>query len=322
MRHVLAFVLILFSLTACKDITSETNSYNIAAKKDAIVAIVATNTAEKKSGLGTGFFIKENYIVTNYHVAGDPTFDISVSTETNGKSYPAEVVYSDKATDIAVIKLKKWDEFIKDNPNVKYLKFADSLPKDTDTVWAIGHPWGLTFSISKGIVSNEARKTPDPIPTWWIQTDAHVYEGNSGGPLLNDNGDVVGIDSNMIAQTGGSYGFAIPMTLVKKVLNDLEKYKEVRWPSLGVLLEGPGATVKDMPGDSAAKAAGLQVGDVIVAVKYGDAEETPVKNYYDLIELLSGADYASNIELAVMRKNKMMRLHVQPKFKSNLDYAK
>lgn len=320
MRQLFAVIFVLFSLTACNELSfTSKNDYHIANEKTAIVAIMATNATATPptSGLGTGFFIKENYIITNYHVAGDPAFKLKVGNETSDKMYEAEVIYGDKDTDIAVIKLKNWDEFKKDNPQVTYLKFSDTLPKVTDPVWVIGHPWGLFYSISKGIVSNEGRKSPASFPMWWIQTDAHVYEGNSGGPLLNDEGEVLGINSVMIAQTGGSYGFAIPESLIRKVISDLENYKQVRWASLGITFEGPGIKVKDLSADGAAKKAGLQAGDTIVSVDGKD-----IKVPFDLIEHLSGLDYQTKVQLGIKRDNKMHIIDVQPGFKLSTDYPK
>lgn len=325
MKQLFAVIFVLFSLTACKlDAVfdnNEVNDYHIANEKTAVVAIIATNNAvtPPANGLGTGFFIRENYIITNYHVAGDPSFSLKVGNESSDKTYEAEVIYGDKDTDIAVIKLKNWDEFKKDNPQVTYLKFAEVLPKVTDPVWAIGHPWGLFYSISRGVVSNDGRKSPAKFPMWWIQTDAHVYEGNSGGPLLNDDGDVIGINSVMIAQTGGSYGFAIPESVIQKVIRDLEKYKQVRWASLGIVFEGPGVKVKELAPDGAAKKFGLLVGDSIVSVNT-DEDGREIHVPFDLIEFLSGQDYQSKIELGVMRDGTLITVEVEPGFKLSTDY--
>jgi S1-C subfamily serine protease len=317
MKNFLAFVLVLVTLTAC--VKNEDNL--IESKKTAVVAILAENKDKpSESGVGTGFFIKDNYIVTNYHVVGDGNYNLKVGMENNDELYEAEIVLGDKDSDVAVIKLKDWEKFKKENPQLTYLKFADKMPDATDTAWAIGHPWGLFYSISKGIISVEGRKSPNPIPTWWIQSDAHIFQGNSGGPLLNEDGDVLGINSVMIAREGGSYGFAIPFPLIKKVINDLEKYKEVRWANLGISVETPGVTIKEVSNNSAANEAGLKPGDRIVSIKTEEIHLTPINQMFDLISFLSVLDYQTKIQIFVERGNELITLNLTPKFKLNNEY--
>ena len=319
MKHFLAFMLMLVTLTACN--TNE--DYTIANKKNAVIAILMENTNNpNESGVGTGFLIKENYIVTNFHVAGDPNITLKVGMEGNDKTYDAELVVGDKETDVAVIRVKNWEEFKTENPQLTFLTFANSMPKATDVAWAIGHPWGLFYTISKGIISVPERKSPSPIPMWWIQTDADVFQGNSGGPLLNDNGEVVGMNSVMLAREGGSYGFAIPFPLIQKILNDLEQYKEVRWATLGISIDGPGVTIKELTADGAAKESGLQVGDQIISIRTETVHETPVQNAFDLISFLSELNYQNKIQITVKRGDDLINLDVVPKFKLNTDFAK
>jgi serine protease DegQ len=242
--------------------------------------------------------------------------------ENNDELYEAEIVLGDKDSDVAVIKLKDWEKFKKENPQLTYLKFADKMPDATDTAWAIGHPWGLFYSISKGIISVEGRKSPNPIPTWWIQSDAHIFQGNSGGPLLNEDGDVLGINSVMIAREGGSYGFAIPFPLIKKVINDLEKYKEVRWVNLGISVETPGVTIKEISNNSAAKEAGIKPGDRIVSIKTEEIHLTPINQMFDLISFLSVLDYQTKVQIVVERDDELITLDLTPKFKLNKEYVK
>lgn len=319
MKKVIALLLMVVTLTAC----NMNEDYTIANKKSAIVAILMENKDKpNEGGVGTGFLIKENYIVTNFHVAGDPNLTLKVGMEGNDKTYDAEFVMGDKDTDVAVIKLKNWEEFKKENPQLTFLQFAKEMPKATDTAWAIGHPWGLFYTISKGIISVPERKSPSPIPMWWIQTDADVFQGNSGGPLLNENGEVVGMNSLMLAKEGGSYGFAIPYVLIQKIINDLEKYKEVRWVTLGISIDSPGITIKELSPDSAAKAAGLQVGDQIVSVRTELIHETPVHTAFDLISFLSELDHQTKIQMIVKRGEDLINLDVVPKFKLNTEYSK
>lgn len=311
-------MLMLVTLTAC----NTNDDYTIANKKTGVIAILMENTINpNESGVGTGFLIKENYIVTNFHVAGDTNYALKVGMEGNDKTYDAELVFGDKDTDVAVIKVKNWEEFKKENPQITFLTFAGAMPKATDVAWAIGHPWGLFYTISKGIISVPERKSPSPFPMWWIQTDAHVFQGNSGGPLLNENGEVIGMNSVMLAREGGSYGFAIPFPLIQKILNDLEKYKEVRWANLGISIDGPGVTIKELMPEGAAKAANLQAGDQIVSVEANDASET-INTAFDLISFLSTLDYQDKIKLTIKRDDTLIDLYVNPKFRLNGDYAK
>lgn len=319
MKYFLAFMLMFVTLTAC----TKNDDYLIESKKTAVVAIMAENKDKpSEGGIGTGFFINDNYIVTNFHVVGDGNYNLKVGMENNDAIYDAEIVFGDKDSDIAVIKLKDWDKFKKENPQLTYLKFADKMPKATDTAWAIGHPWGLFYSISKGIISVEGRKSPNPIPTWWIQSDAHIFQGNSGGPLLNEDGEVIGINSVMIAREGGSYGFAIPFPLIKKIINDLEKYKEVRWASLGISVETPGVTIKEMMDNSAAKEAGFNNGDKIISIKTEETHSVPISQMFDLISFLSILDYQTKVQIVVERGDELITLDLTPKYKTNLDYSK
>lgn len=321
MKKFFALVMILFTVTACAHIV---DNHRVEAQKAGVVAITSQSTIDKtKSGLGSGFFIKENYIITNYHVTGGPEYTLKVIAEGSSTGYDAEVLMSDKDTDIAVVKLKNWDEFIKKNPNIKYLEFAHRMPETTDTAWVIGHPWGLFWSVSKGIISIEGRKSPAPFPMWWIQSDAHIYNGNSGGPMLNDDADVIGINSIMMAKEGGSYGFAIPFPIIQKVINDLEKYKEVRWLSLGISYEDPGVTIKDVVPNSAAQKAGLMPGDQILKVRADDDDHrVRINTGFELVEYLSALDYANKVELTVKRKDRVIDIMVQPDFKLSSDYSK
>lgn len=318
MKQIFALLFMAISLAACSQI--EDSNYKISQEKDAVVAVLISDTTDdKKGGVGTGFFIKENYIVTNYHVGGDPNTTLKIAMEQGSKMYDAELVLGDKDTDVAIIKLKNWEEFKKENPQIKYLTFASENPHVTDTVWAIGHPWGLFYSISRGIVSIDATKNPAPFPMWWIQTDAHVFQGNSGGPLLNNDGEVVGMNSNMYAREGGSYGFAIPTPLIKKIIHDLETYKEVRWASMGVGLEG--TKISSVAPGSAAEKAGIKPNDIVTAVAKNGQVFVDVNDSLDLIKYLSALDHKDTVVLEISRDNDPISIKVTPDYKTSKDYG-
>lgn len=296
-------VAISFVLVGCVDVKE-----TILSKKDAVVLIVNKG----KGGMGTGFFIGDNIIVTNYHVV-DGNKDIEIKTEKGNKFYAAEIVKSDEFADIAIVKIKDWEDFIKNNTYIP-LEFNNSY-RQLDDVYAIGHPWSLTWSISKGVISAEVRFAP--VPKFLLQTDAHVYQGNSGGPLLNQNGEVIGINSNMLANEGGSYGLAIPSILIQKVLNDLEKYNEVRWPVIGVTLDSN--IVIEVNPLSPAFHAGIKEKDVILAVqtKYNRYR---VFNSEDLISRLAVTDYQDPITIVVKRNEKLISIVVEPSYKKSSDF--
>lgn len=284
--------------------------------KQAIVVVVSEKTTPtgEMGGLGTGFFVKENYIFTARHVIADSK-KIQVALEDSEDLADAEVVYDDALTDVAVLKIKDWAKFKNEN-TIRYLPILsfDEIQPYT-TVYSIGHPWGLFYSVSKGIISTDIRKK-DSTPRWYIQTDAHVYEGNSGGPLITERGEVIGINDMMVAKTGGSYGLAIPMPLALKVINDLEKYKEVRWATIGVSLNKN--TIKEMDPKGAAIESGLLAGDEIASITTSKGS-TVVSNAEQLIAEMTTIDYSEIITLEIIRDGKYMNMQVKPHYKTNYD---
>lgn len=297
-------------LTACASVQTTINH-----SKDGVVAILVETAADSSgkagSALGTGFFVKDNFILTNNHVVENAT-KIEIGIESSEETYTAEVIYTDKASDVAAIKIKDWDKFKKDN---KY----DILPMTTqyellEEVYAIGHPWGLFWSVSKGIISKDLLQKPGS-NNFFIQTDAHVYNGNSGGPLLDSDGNVIGINSNMIANEGGSYGLSIPTILVEKVISDLEKYKEVRWAIIGVTLE-KGNVIKEVDPNKPAAQAGFKPGDKIISLKTSEGL-FPVATSTNLIFRLSTIDYDQEVILNIVRDSEHLSIKVKPTYKIN-----
>jgi len=301
-KTILVTFLALFTVVACTDAQT-----TITEKKKGIVAVVTEKNGG--SGLGTGFFVDENYILTNHHVIENST-KIEIAMEQGNKTYEVEVIYSDKASDIAALKIKDWESFKKENQYI--ILQTTTRYKILDEVYAIGHPWGLYWTISKGIVSRDLLKKPNEV-NFFLQTDADIYNGNSGGPLLNEKGLVIGINSNMIVNEGGSYGLSIPIEIVNKVIADLENYKEVRWPIIGLTLEHN--TVKEVSADSPAYKSGIKTGDVIVSIKTKHGM-TITKNSESLIYALSITDYKDKALLNVERNGELMTLSVQPSYKN------
>lgn len=219
---------------------------------------------------GTGFIVsKDGYILTNNHVVADA--DKVTVTLLDKRSFDAKVIGRDPTTDVAVIKI-----------NGNNLPVA-SLGDDNNSrvgqwVVAIGNPLGLDFTVTAGIISAKGRPLQGILGgryeiTDYIQTDAAINPGNSGGPLVNIRGEVIGINSAIASSTGfyAGYGFAIPVTLAKEVMNDLIAYGKVRRAVIGVAIKD--ATSAD------AKAAGLNevTGVLVSAYSYDPMDESPAK---------------------------------------------
>jgi serine protease Do len=229
---------------------------------------------------GTGFIVsKDGYILTNNHVVADA--DKVTVTLLDKRSFDAKVIGRDPSTDVAVIKI--------DGSNLPVTSLGDdNNARVGQWVVAIGNPLGLDFTVTAGIISAKGRPLPGLLGsqyaiTDYIQTDAAINPGNSGGPLVNIRGEVIGINSAIASSTGfyAGYGFAIPVTLAKQVMDDLIKYGKVRRAVMGVAIvnatavEAKAAGMKEVTGvyvrafsdesNSPAKQAGIQPGDVIVS---------------------------------------------------------
>jgi serine protease Do len=225
-------------------------------------------------GEGSGFFIShDGYIVTNYHVVQDSK-SVTVTTD-NGKVLDAKVVGTDPKTDLALLKVDEPGDY-------PYVTFATEQPKIGDWVVAIGNPYGLGGTVTAGIISAEGRNIGDGPYDRFLQIDAPINKGNSGGPAFNEEGQVVGVNTAIYSPSGGSVGigFAIPSSTVNQVVDALEHGGVVERGYLGVEIQpvGPdiaeavglkhaeGAMIaKTMPGTPAADAS-LQAGDVITKV--------------------------------------------------------
>tara|TARA_Y100000590_G_scaffold469371_1_gene656598 strand:- start:2048 stop:3484 length:1437 start_codon:yes stop_codon:yes gene_type:complete len=230
---------------------------------------------ETYSSLGSGFVIESNgIIITNSHVIQDAD-EIEV-TFSDGLVLPAELLGKDPKTDIAVLKVNP-----EDNKELVALEFGDSDDlKVGEWVIAIGNPFGLGGTVTAGIVSAKNRDIRAGPYDNFIQTDASINRGNSGGPLFNTNGEVIGINSAIISTTGGSVGigFAIPSKTAISVIDQLIEFGETRRGWLGVriqevseeiamslgLEEASGALVVAVDEDSPARKSGIKSGDIIL----------------------------------------------------------
>ncbi|MFP3927472.1 MAG: DegQ family serine endoprotease [Desulfobacteraceae bacterium] len=268
----------------------------------------------RQQSLGSGFVIdEEGYILTNNHVV-EKTDEIKVILA-NEKEYEAKVVGRDPKTDLALIKIDS-GEALEPLP----LGNSDALEVG-DWVVAIGNPFGLGHTVTAGIVSAKYRRIGTQSYADFIQTDASINPGNSGGPLLDTEGKVVGINSAIFSQTGGSIGigFAVPVNLAKDLLPQLKEGKVVRgW--LGVMIQAitpelqeklglesqKGALVGDVTPDGPADKAGVKRGDVIVS--FAGKE---VKEMNELPMMVGSTAVGEVVELVVIRNGEKKTLEVK-----------
>jgi serine protease Do len=259
--------------------------------------------------VGSGFIVdKAGYILTNAHVI-DNAARISVKLD-SGEEYPARVIGTDDETDLAVLKI----EAGKDLP---FVKLGDSDKAEVgDWVLAIGSPFGLSKTVTAGIISQTQRQTPYATAFQrFIQTDAAINRGNSGGPLVNMDGEVIGVNSQIATSTGdyNGVGFALPATEAANVYAQILKNGKVRRGYLGVLLDSVqpefakvyglkdarGSIVTDVRDKlGPAAAAGIKVGDVIV-----DYNGQPVASAQDLISRVAATQPDQTVMVRLLREN-------------------
>jgi len=259
----------------------------------------------KQKNLGSGFIIdKEGFILTNNHVV-EKADEITVKLA-DGKSFLAKIVGRDPKTDLALIRIESDHELTP-------LPMGDSDSLEVgDWVVAMGNPFGLDNTVTAGIVSAKYRHIGAGPYENFIQTDASINPGNSGGPLLNTDGQVIGINTVIFSQTGGSIGigFAIPINMAKEILDQLKKGKVVRgW--LGVMIQKitpelkdklgleneKGALVADVSSGGPAEKAGIQRGDVVVSFDGKKIDEMK-----DLPYIVASTPIGKTVPVKVIRK--------------------
>lgn len=253
-------------------------------------------------GQGSGFFISaDGYAVTNNHVVENAE-SVEVKTD-DGKSHKAKVIGTDPRTDLALIKVE--------GGPFPYVKLSDQTPRIGDWVLAVGNPFGLGGTVTAGIVSARGRDIGASPYDDFIQIDAPVNKGNSGGPTFNMDGQVIGVNTAIYSPSGGSVGiaFAIPADTVKNVITQLREHGMVTRGWLGVqiqpvtkdiadslgLKKAEGALVAEPQPDSPAAKAGIKAGDVITAVN-----GKTVKDARDLAKKIGSMTPGSKVNLSVV----------------------
>ncbi|MHA3978862.1 Do family serine endopeptidase [Halovulum sp. GXIMD14794] len=265
------------------------------------------------SALGSGFVISpDGYIVTNNHVI-ESADEILVEFFDDGLELPAEIVGTDPRTDIALLKVES------DKP-LPYVEFGDSdVARVGDWVLAIGNPLGQGFSVSAGIISARNRSLQGAYDDF-IQTDAAINQGNSGGPLFNMDGKVIGVNTAILSPNGGSIGigFSMSSAVVTRVVDQLKEFGETRRGWLGVSIQNvtddvaealeledtSGALVTDVP-DGPAADAGIKAGDVILSF---DGEK--VADTRELVRMVGEADVGTTVRVLVFRDGETKTLRV------------
>jgi serine protease Do len=266
----------------------------------------APQRSRKSSSLGSGFVIDPSGIViTNNHVVGDANDIVVIFTD--GRKLKAKVIGKDPKVDVAVLKVES------DKP-LKTVKFGDSdKARVGDGVMAVGNPFGLGETVTAGILSARNRNIDSGPYDDFLQTDASINKGNSGGPLFNMQGEVIGINTAILSPSGGSIGigFATPSDTVEPVIEQLEKYGETRRGWLGVRIQpvddgiaeslglgtARGALVAGIDENGPAKPAGLLAGDVIVKFDGKDIKESR-----DLPRLVASMPVGKQVEVVVVRR--------------------
>ena len=267
----------------------------------------------KREATGSGVIISaDGYIVTNNHVV-EGADQLTVTLNDN-REFSARIIGTDKSTDLALIKI--------DGKNLPTLPIGDSDKlKVGEWVLAVGNPFNLNSTVTAGIVSAKARTLGgNPIESF-IQTDAAINQGNSGGALVNTQGELVGINAMLYSQTGSysGYGFAIPTTIMNKVVADIKQYGSVQRAVMGIkggdvrvyldmekekgkehdLGTNDGIYVDSVEDGGAGSAVGLKSGDVIVA-----ADGRKLTKMAELLELLSGKKPGDKITITYLRNKK------------------
>ena len=267
---------------------------------------------QKRRSLGSGFIIDEvGYILTNYHVI-EKSDEITVTLD-NGKEYDARVVGTDPKTDIALIKVEAQEL-------LPYVQMGHSEALEVgEWVVAIGNPFGLDQTVTVGVVSAKGRQIGSGPYDDFIQTDAAINHGNSGGPLFNIDGEVIGINTAIIAAAQG-IGFAIPINMVRNILNDLKTKGSVTRGWLGVVIqkvtpglaesfnlpEDEGALVADVMKDGPAKKAGIRRGDVIV-----EFDGKKIETMEDLPKIVANTFPDKTVEVKLLREGRTKIIQVQ-----------
>ena len=272
---------------------------------------------ENMTGLGSGFIISsEGYVVTNNHVISGAD-QITVIFNNGIDEVPAELVGTDPKTDIAVLKIDP------DKVDIKNVNWGDSgSSRVGDIVLAIGNPLGLGGTVTSGIISSINRDIGGGPYVDFIQTDAPINRGNSGGPLFNLDGEVIGINSMIISQTGGSVGlgFSIPSNTAKLIVEQIISFGQAKRGWLGVQIQDlthefseslgydstDGAFVASVSPESPAAKSNIQAGDIII-----EFDGKKITSFKDLPKVVAETPIGNEVKVSVWRNGGLIEITVQ-----------
>ncbi len=278
---------------------------------------------------GSGFVIEEDgYIMTNAHVVNgaltvqvvlppkNPDGSLATALSSRAEVVPARIVGVAREKDLALLKIEG-----SKLPALQLASYRDL--RQGHAVFAFGSPEGLRNSISHGVISAVARQLDPDSPLIYLQTDAPINPGNSGGPLVNMSGEVVGVNTFILSQSGGNegLGFAIPCATVRTVFRQLKEFGHLRRQEIGVgiqtitpamaaglkLPRNYGVVISDVLPGGPSEAAGLMVGDVLVAIDGQPAADVPSVNYYFLLR-----DSTDKVQVTVLRAKGEETFSVEP----------
>ena len=320
-----------------KNIIIRNPDFTVAAEKTIYSVVHVKNTAKAKSsnslwdlfygnendrttvGTGSGVIVSsDGYIITNNHVIENAT-QIEITTNDN-KSYDAELIGTDKNSDIAVLKINGESRF-------PYIRFADSdQTKIGEWVLAVGNPFNLTSTVTAGIISAKSRDLNDydSKNQSFIQTDAAVNSGNSGGALVNINGDLIGINTAIQSTNAGfiGYSFAVPSNIARKIYEDILEFGDVQRGLLGVTGQSlnsqnsnelgieitEGFYINDTDPNMGAHIAGIRKGDIIQQI-----DNVKINKFADLSGYLNSKRPGDKLSVKIIRDNKSLNIGVQLK---------
>jgi Do/DeqQ family serine protease len=336
------------SFTPTTPIKAITTDFTAAAEKtiDAVVHITNTSIAKgqrpssfmeyfygrsardyPRIGMGSGVIVSsDGYVITNNHVVESAT-TLEITTNDN-KKYEVEVIGSDSNADIAVLKIK--GDF-----NFPYVRFADSdNTRIGEWVLAVGNPYNLNSTVTAGIISAKSRDFSDydNKNQSFIQTDAAVNSGNSGGALVNLDGDLIGINTAITSNGMGTfigYSFAVPSNIARKIFEDIIEYGNVQKALLGVTGNGLNARMAEQLGieetegfyvggleaDMGAIEAGIEEGDIITKI-----DDAPIRKFADLTGYLGSKRPGERVDVTVVRDEKTLTLAVVLKATPFINY--
>jgi serine protease Do len=263
---------------------------------------------------GSGFFISaDGFVVTNHHVVANAV-EVQLVLD-DGRTVEARVVGTDPRTDLALLKVSEGGSF-------PFVRLASAQPRIGDWVIAVGNPFGLGGTVTAGILSARNRDLGAGPYDDYLQIDAAVNRGNSGGPTFNAAGEVIGVNTAIVSPSGGNVGiaFAVPASTVEKVISDLREKGSVSRGFIGVqiqpvtaeiadaigLRQASGALVADATGDGPASRAGIRRGDTITAI-----DGRPVKDARDLTRRIAEVKPGDSVKVTIWREGRERSISLQ-----------